>query len=101
MFVLDGSGTLRLGDQEVPIRAGDYVALPAGNDHAHQIINTGTAPLRYLAMSTMNEPDVTVYPDSGKVGLFVGSAPGGNPAARTLYSFLPLKSAVDYWEGED
>jgi uncharacterized cupin superfamily protein len=101
MFVLEGSGTLRLGDAEVPIHAGDYVALPIGNAHAHQVVNTGTKTLRFLGFSTMDEPDISVYPESGKIGVFAGSAPGGDPTARTLYSFLPLKAAVDYWDGEE
>ena len=46
VFVLGGAGMLRLGDKEVPIGPGDYVALPAGNEHAHQIVNSGAVPLR-------------------------------------------------------
>lgn len=101
LFILEGSGSLRLGEETVPVSAGDYVALPVGAACAHQLINDGDAPLRYLAFSTMLEPDVTVYPDSNKVGVFAGSAPGGSKAARTLEAFLPLGSQVGYWDGEE
>jgi uncharacterized cupin superfamily protein len=68
VFVLEGEGVLRLGDEEYPLRAGDYVAFAPGPP-GHQIINRSQAPLRFLAMSTMNEPEVAVYPDSKKVGV--------------------------------
>ena len=101
LFILEGSGTLRLGEESVPVRAGDYVALPAGPACAHQLVNDGGEPLRYLAFSTMLEPDVVVYPDSRKVGVLAGAAPGGDKAARTLEAYLPLAAQVGYWEGEE
>ncbi|MCP3098369.1 cupin domain-containing protein [Myxococcus sp. K15C18031901] len=100
-FILSGSGRLRLGETSLPVKAGDYVALPAGAGTAHQLINDGDAPLRYLAFSTMLEPDVMVYPDSRKVVVTAGSAPGGDKATRTLYTALPLSAEVDYWSGEE
>ena len=72
VYVLEGEGTLRIGAKEVPLRAGDYVALPVGEETAHQIINSSTATLRYLCFSTSIEPEVVKYPDSGKVGLMAG-----------------------------
>jgi uncharacterized cupin superfamily protein len=101
LFVLEGSGSLRLGAETVPLKAGDYVALPAGSACAHQLVNEGETPLRYLAFSTMLEPDVVVYPDSNKVGVLAGAAPGGNKAARTLEACLPLSAQVGYWDGEE
>lgn len=67
LFVLDGRGTLRLNDETVHLEAGDYVALPADDRGARRIINDSKGPVQYLMISTMNDPDVTVYPDSGKV----------------------------------
>ena len=100
-FILSGTGRLRIGEDTVAVKAGDYAALPIGPEGAHQLINDGTEPLRYLAFSTMVEPDIAVYPDSGKVFLAVGSAPGGDKAARTLTAILPLSAEVDYWSGEE
>lgn len=100
-FILEGQGTLRLPAGNVPIQAGDYIALPTGEASAHQIVNTSDAPLRYLGMSTMSEPDIGVYPETGKVGFFAGAAPGGRQEQRTLEGFVRLDSRIDYWDGEE
>ena len=100
LFVLAGEGTLRLGDAEITVRAGDYVALPPGPDAAHQLTNHGQETLCYLALSTMLPVEVTVYPDSAKVGVMAGAGPGGNKQERYLERALPLDAAVDYWKGE-
>jgi uncharacterized cupin superfamily protein len=100
IFVLEGEGTLRLGGIEHGIRAGDYVTLPVGPEGCHQIHNRSAAPLRLLMMSTMIEPDVAFYPDSGKIGIFTGSAPGGDRSAFTIRKYVPAGSEVDYWDGE-
>lgn len=68
IIVISGTGTLRLGAAEVPLRAGDYVALPVGLDHAHQVTNTGKEVLRYYCLSTLIDPEVCGYPDSKKIG---------------------------------
>jgi uncharacterized cupin superfamily protein len=101
IYVLQGSGTLRLGEQRITLSRGDYVALPAGESGAHQVINTSDEPLRYLCFSTMIEPDAMVYPDSNKIGLFAGAAPGGPKEKRTLSKFLRSDAEVDYYEGEE
>lgn len=100
-FILEGRGTLRHGGREYPLRAGDVIAAPPGPDTPHQIINTSMAELRYLAVSTMEQPDLFEYPDSGKFGIFAGSAPGGDGASRTFSFFGRKESAVDYWDGEE
>ena len=80
---------------------GNYVALPAGESGAHQIINTSNETLCYLCFSTMVEPDVMVYPDSDKIGLFAGSAPGGPKEKRSFSKFLRGDAEVGYYEGEE
>jgi uncharacterized cupin superfamily protein len=100
LYVLAGSGTLRLDDEERPLSAGDYVALPASPAGAHRVRNDGEEPLRYLALSTMDDPDVTVYPDSEKVGVFAGAPPGGD-GERDVSGFFRREDAVDYWEREE
>lgn len=98
IYVLAGNGTLRLGDRQQPLRAGDYVALLARKDAAHQVINTSDAPLRYLAISTMEPTDVVVFPDSKKRGVFAGGAPGGG--SREVTTFVPIEADVGFWDGE-
>lgn len=100
IFILEGEGTLRLAGRRVRIRRGDYVALLVGEEGAHQLINTSKKPLRFLCFSTMNEPDVAIYPDSGKIGIFAGTAPGGPPRDRTMLAFLRARQRAGYWDGE-
>ncbi|WP_266078033.1 cupin domain-containing protein [Haladaptatus caseinilyticus] len=100
IYVLAGEGTLRVEDDVETLEAGDYVAFPVGEEYARRVINDSDDELRYLCFSTMREPDVSVYPDSGKIGVFVGSAPGGHEG-RTLSGYFPLDAEVGYWEGED
>lgn len=100
LYVLSGEGILRHADGTTPLRAGDYVALPAGEDGAHRVVNDSEGPLRYLALSTMREPEVLVYPDSDKVGAMAGAAPGGE-SERDVNAYFRRGDAVDYWDGEE
>lgn len=100
VYVLEGEGEIAIGDRVVALRAGDFVALPAGAAHAHQIRNPSSGDLVFLCISTMREPDIVVYPDSGKVGLFAGAAPGGPPQDLTFRKFVSLAGEVDYWKDE-
>lgn len=77
VFVLAGTGTLWLDEKMFPLEEGDHVALPGDERGARRVINDSDEPLRCLAVSTVREPDVTVDPDSGKVGVFAGAPPGG------------------------
>ena len=100
-FVLQGSGEVRIGEARYPIRAGDIVACPAGGrETAHQIINTGTEELRYLAVSTEHSLEMAQYPDSGKFAVKAefGTAPDGTPRR---FIFVGRETQpVDYWDGE-
>ncbi|MFO1351583.1 MAG: cupin domain-containing protein [Gammaproteobacteria bacterium] len=100
-FILEGEGMLRHAGQEYPLRSGDFIASPADPNSPHQIINTSNRELKYLAVSTMLEPEVSIYPDSGKFGVFAGSAPGGAKEKRTFSIISRKKYEVDYWDGED
>ena len=57
----------------------------------------GDDPLRYLAVSTMNEPDVTVYPEMDEVGVFAGAPPGGR-SERSVHGYFDPEDAINYWE---
>ena len=100
-FILEGKGSMRIGEETHPVRAGDFISLPPGRDSAHQILNDSDAPLRYLAVSTMEVPEVVEYPDSRKLGMITG-APGGRPGAKgDLRHFTRVESEVDYWDREE
>jgi uncharacterized cupin superfamily protein len=100
-FVLEGEGEVRIGAAVHPLRAGDIVSFPAGGkEAAHQIINTGTQELKYLAVSTKLSPEIAEYPDSGKFGVLAEYPPGpdGRPQG---FRFVGREDrAVDYWDGE-
>jgi uncharacterized cupin superfamily protein len=99
IYVLEGAGTIRLDGETSGLEAGDYVTLPADESGGHRVINDSEGALRYLAISTMNDPDVAVYPDSEKVGVYVGAPPGGRDE-RTLEGYYGIDDDVDYWTGE-
>ncbi|PSQ56790.1 cupin [Halobacteriales archaeon SW_8_68_21] len=99
LYVLAGEGTLRLDGEAHPLRPGEFAAFPADQSGAHRVVNDGDATLRYLVVSTMREPDVTVYPDSGKFGVYAGSPPGGRES-RSLEGYYRIDEDVEYWEGE-
>ena len=95
-LILAGTGELRFGDQRYPIRQHDVIACPPGGpDVAHQIINTGTTTMRYLALSTLVEVEACEYPDSQKVLIVAGDR--GN---RRLRKMLRAENAVDYYDRE-
>ena len=97
-LVLAGTGELRLGEARHPLRAGDVVACPAGDaTTAHQIVNTGTDELRYLAVSTMRYPELCEYPDSGKFGVTLPRDGDGTASFRHLDR---EGTGLDYWDGE-
>jgi uncharacterized cupin superfamily protein len=101
IYVLEGSGTLRIGGEEIQVSSGDYVTFLSRAEGAHQIVNTSDEPLCYLCFSTMAEPDVMVYPDSGKIGVFAGAAPGSPKEKRSLSKFLRNDADIGYYEGEE
>ncbi len=51
IYVLQGRGTLGIGDEEVGISKGDYVASPAGEEWAHQVVNDSDEP-RYATCAS-------------------------------------------------
>jgi uncharacterized cupin superfamily protein len=101
-LILQGCGSIRVGADRHAVRAGDVIACPSGGpETAHQIVNTSDASLRYLAISTMAEPDIIDYPDSGKF-LVKGNLPYGDGARTEPFRFIGRRDAnLDYWDGED
>ncbi len=100
-FILDGTGEIRIGEKVHPVRPGDVIACPPGGpETAHQIVNTGSSDLRYLAVSTNLMPEVAEYPDSGKF-LVADRGPGGSTDPAEMFRFIGRAAAsLDYWDGE-
>jgi len=88
VWILEGSCTLLWGEEKLPIREGDYARFPAGDTHAHALLNEGEAVCRYLILGNPSPQDAIVYPDSNKVMV---------RATQEIYPRQPMT----YWEGED
>lgn len=94
-MILEGTGKLRFGKDEFPLRPFDIIACPPGDQSvAHEIINTGNVDLKYLALATNIADEVCEYPDSGKVGVYVGEK---NNRFRHLYH---IDKDTEYYDGE-
>ena len=97
IYVLAGEGLLVLDGDEHAVEAGHFAVFPSDESGGHRVVNDSDGPLRYLAVSTMNDPDVTVYPEMDKIGVFAGSPPGGR-GERSLHGYYDREATVDYWE---
>lgn len=92
-LILEGEGELRFGDQRYPLRKHDVIACPTGGPEvAHQIINTGSETMRYLALSNLVDVEVCEYPDSGKI-----SVRSCGPDLRKIFR---AETSVDYYDRE-
>jgi uncharacterized cupin superfamily protein len=95
-FILEGEGELRFGDQRYPLRKHDVIACPPGGPEvAHQIINTGTVTMRYLAVSNRVDIETCEYPDSGKILVLAGRS--GEHGLRKMFR---AEATVDYYDRE-
>jgi uncharacterized cupin superfamily protein len=95
-LILEGEGELRFGDQRYPLRPHDVIACPPGGPEvAHQIINTGSTTMRYLALSTLVEVEACEYPDSQKVLVVAGKR-----GDRVLRKMFRAENTVDYYDRE-
>ena len=89
-IILAGEGTLRVAGEMLPVRTGDVIFIPPGPEYPHQLINTSSAALKFLSISTREPIEVVHYPDSDKL---LTMAPGVDR--------ITTKDAnVDYWHGE-
>jgi uncharacterized cupin superfamily protein len=97
LIVVSGRPTLRTPEGERELAEGEVVAFPVGERGAHKVTNSGGGAARVLIISEMNEPEVAVYPNSGKV-MARQQAPG--TPATGVRAIFRLADGVDYWEGE-
>lgn len=100
-MILEGNGTLRFAGEDYPLRKGDVICCPPGPDTPRQIRNTSDTELVYLAVSTLESPEVAEYPDSGKYGVLCGSPGFSSDDSQPAFRIFAMKDAgVDYFEGE-
>lgn len=65
VYVLSGTATARIGEDEHDIGPGDFIGYRKGGA-AHAILNTGTETLRCIVVGERLSHDVGDYPDKGK-----------------------------------
>ncbi|GAC1484870.1 MAG: cupin domain-containing protein [Solirubrobacteraceae bacterium] len=96
IIVLRGTPTLRIPAGERLLQEGEVVALLAGPEGAHQLINRTEQPVRYLMLSTKAAADLIEYPDSGKI-----SAQGGEWGTPSAVAYmLAGEPQLGYFDGE-
>jgi len=100
LVVLRGRPSLRTPSGWRELDEGEVVAFPTGSEGAHQIANRGPEAVRVLVLSEMNAPELSGYPDSGKL-LAADRAPGAPAVADSHFRFFRIADEVDYWEGEE
>ena len=105
LFIIEGQGAARIGKETVAVRAGDYLVFPAGPATPHALTNTGSAPLRYLALSSPATPttmDIVVYPDSKKIAFASGVDPikGFRGGAWVMKLIKEEQPKLDYFDDE-
>lgn len=95
-YILAGNGRMRIGSGCHEVTAGDLIACPAGGpDSAHQLINSGTQELRYLAIGSNHSPDIIEFPDNGTYKAVDHAAPDGAPYFEAIGR---LCDSRDYWQ---
>jgi uncharacterized cupin superfamily protein len=95
VVVLEGSPELRTPDGWKDLQPGDICSFPRGERGAHQLVNRSAQSVRFMALSTHGDPDIVLYPDSGKLGASERLPEGGG-----LKTMFRIEDAVDYWDGE-
>jgi len=86
LVILKGTPSLRTPEGWRELEKGEVVAFPRGEEGGHQVVNRTEATVCFLAFSTPTDPEIVMYPDSGKIG-----ADGHR---------FRLSDEVDYYEGE-
>ena len=91
ILILEGTLTLRLGEEKIAMKAGDYVCFPAGQTAGHCLLNEGDKSCRYVIVGEREPNEVCVYPDSNKVMV---------RALARQNDIFDMAATKDYWDGE-
>lgn len=90
-YIISGEGILRTPDGERKVAVGELLFFPTGPEGAHKLTNcSDTEKLVYIDFDVVHDVDVTVYPDSDKIGVW-------GMGINRLY---PQSGDVDYYHGE-
>ena len=90
-YIISGEGILKTPDRDKKVEAGDFLFFPAAESGAHKLTNmSDTEPLVYIDFDTAHDVDLTVYPDSGKIGVW----------GKDVNKVFRRDENVDYYDGE-
>lgn len=98
LIVLEGDVVVRTPDGEQEAGPGDAQIFRTGPSGAHQVINRSENDARIVMMSTMVDPEIAEYPDSGNVGVFAANTSGATDS-EPLAKWIDGSAEVDYFEG--
>ena len=90
-YILSGEGVLRTPDGGRKVTAGELLFFPTGPAGAHKLTNcSDTENLVYIDFDVVHDVDITIYPDSEKIGVW----------GMGINQLYPQAEAVDYYDGE-
>ena len=61
IYILEGEGTARIGEDTVIVYPGDFIGYRAGGE-AHMLTNSGSSTLKYIVVGQRLDHDVVDYP---------------------------------------
>ena len=96
---MTGRPTLRTLEGERELKPGEVVAFPTGRRGTHRLDNHSEEPARVLFVSTMLAPEVSEYPDSGKVWAR-SYAPGAEPGTEEAFLIARPEDNLGYFRDE-
>ena len=63
IFVLQGTATMIIAEQEFILNEGDCIGFKAGSEIAHQLVNRSNAQVKYLEVGDRSPKDEVTYPN--------------------------------------
>jgi uncharacterized cupin superfamily protein len=94
-IVLEGIGTYGLPGSGCRSKRGRYFSFRRARNTHIRSSTTSDAPLKYLSVSTREQPELVEYPDSGK---FQAMAVDQN--GETVRYLQRPSASLDYWQDE-
>jgi uncharacterized cupin superfamily protein len=96
LVVLSGELNLRTATGWEVIPEGEVVAFPRGESGAHGYRNDSAEVVRLLMISEMTAPNISVYPDTNRIGIF----DAGPRAERRFGALFDVSDAVSDYGGK-
>ena len=97
LLVIAGTPTLRTPAGERVLEPWDVAVFSTGEAGAHEVRNDSSESARIAMLSSVSDPEVCVYPDSGKIGAFAGWSRTDGQVAKLMNR---PEANLDYWDGE-